>query len=1132
MLSFGLRRRAWTGQRGFPAARLRLEMLEDRQLLSAFTVVNAQDFVPGSLRQAILDSNAQPGPNIIDFNIGAGGAVSIDLALPLPVITSPVFLNGLSQPGGNGTPLIHLVDTRGASIGLRITAGSSTVEGLVIQGFSASGIILDGAGGDLLTDNYIGISGAGALVGVSAGAGNTIRGNVIAGNGVGIECGDGTVVQGNLIGTDPSGTVAVPNGTGVEIDSADAVTIGGTAPGARNVISGNTMSGISLNSPGSGVRVQGNFVGTNTTGDVALPNGTGITATASHLTIGGTIAGAGNVIAGNRAQGILLTGGSANLIQGNFIGTDAAGNAALGNGADGVAISDASGDTVGGTAAAARNVIAGNSTGISVRGTGQLVQGNFIGTDVAGTHGLINQYGVVVMGPGNTIGGTMAGTGNLISGNNYDGILLSGPGAQMNLVQGNFIGTDVRGAVYLGNSTGIAIAGASNNVIGGNAAGAGNTISGNRGDGILIGDATGNVVAGNLIGTDASGTRSVSDLSAGVFLSGANNNLIGGTASGSGNVISGNGTGIAITTSTGNQIQGNRIGTDVTGTRPLANNFFGVWLSFGAEGNLIGGTVAGARNIISANAFAGLYFYMAASNNLVQGNFIGTDVTGTRALGNSGPPGDGIVIASGNRNNTIGGIEPGAGNLISGNDEDGVVIADASTVLQGNSIGTDVTGTRAVGNLGGVAVAANDVTIGGTEAGAGNLISGNQFDGIYISGFANAVILGNRIGTDVTGTQALGNGTDGIFVYDQTGTTATIGGTEAGAGNLISGNLGDGIAIQSTDTTDIVIQGNSIGTDLTGMQALGNTGNGVTIMGGTNDNTIARNLIAFNGHDGVAILGGTGNAVLGNAIFGHDNGLGIELADGGNNDQEFPLLTLAVSDGSTTTVAGTLTSAPSTTFTVELFVNPVCNPSGYGEGEQFLGALPVTTDADGNATFSFTASIGVDPGQLITATATDPAGNTSEFSACAQVTNPNSLRPRQAVARSLNLIEGRQVLGVRPLDAQGGLLQRDHGIGIDAVGQPDAGADDGVVADDRVAAEDGGVGVDDDVVLQRRVALHAADDVAGGVAREAQRPQRHALVQLHVAADVAGLTDDDAGAVVDEEARADAGPRVDVDARA
>ncbi len=193
------------------------------------------------------------------------------------------------------------------------------------------------------------------------------------------------------------------------------------------------------------------------------------------------------------------------------------------------------------------------------------------------------------------------------------------------------------------------------------------------------------------------------------------------------------------------------------------------------------------------------------------------------------------------------------------------------------------------------------------------------------------------------------------------------------------------------------MQGNRIGTDVSGALPLGNGYAGVEFFG-SSDNMIggtvagAGNTIAFNGNSGV-IVGdfSTGNAILGNAIFGHDNGLGIFLF-GGNHGQEFPTITAVSSGGGLTTIEGTLTSTPSTTFHLEFFVDSVCNYNGYGEGERFLASFPLTTDADGNAAFTFTVAVAVDPGRFITATATDPGNNTSEFSACAEVSGLDTFR--------------------------------------------------------------------------------------------------------------------------------------------
>ncbi|HEV3204021.1 MAG TPA: hypothetical protein VGY77_06550, partial [Gemmataceae bacterium] len=151
----------------------------------------------------------------------------------------------------------------------------------------------------------------------------------------------------------------------------------------------------------------------------------------------------------------------------------------------------------------------------------------------------------------------------------------------------------------------------------------------------------------------------------------------------------------------------------------------------------------------------------------------------------------------------------------------------------------------------------------------------------------------------------------------------------------------------------------------------------------------AGNTIAYSGSDGVLVDGGNGNSLRQNSIFASGN-LGIELVNNGNHNQEFPVITSAVSADGMITIEGALVSAPMTTYTIEFFVNSVCNPSGFGEGETFLGSAMVTTDGAGNAGFSITFDGAVDPGRFITATATDPGGNTSQFSQCAEVTGPNS----------------------------------------------------------------------------------------------------------------------------------------------
>jgi titin len=433
-----------------------------------------------------------------------------------------------------------------------------------------------------------------------------------------------------------------------------------------------------------------------------------------------------------------------------------------------------------------------------------------------------------------------------------------------------------------------------------------------------------------------------------------------------------------------NVVEGNYIGVGLDGTQRMSNSI-GVQLS--GSGNRIGGTTAAQRNIISGNDVAGVA--VGGTNNVVLGNYIGTDATGTVAVAN----GDGVQL--GGSNDLVGGTTAAARNIISGNRDTGIRIhvyygdGARSNIVQGNYIGTDVTGAKALANSNGIDFNGSGYgttggwlnLIGGTAPGAGNVISGNRFWGVDI-GSTNLgnVVQGNRIGTDAAGTQAVGNGVDGIAMY---GTSATlVGGTDAGAGNVISGNGRHGISILkpfSSNDTGSTVQGNLIGTDVGGIQPLGNVQDGVHVSG-SNNNTIggdtdgAGNVIAFNGGDGVRLDGGTSNAVLGNAIFGN-GGLAIELLHGANNEQPAPVITAATSGGLTTTIQGALTAAANTTYRLQFFTGS----DGSG-GQRLLGTVQVTTDGDGNASFTATFDTAVDAGMFLTATATDSANNTSPFS--------------------------------------------------------------------------------------------------------------------------------------------------------
>ena len=278
------------------------------------------------------------------------------------------------------------------------------------------------------------------------------------------------------------------------------------------------------------------------------------------------------------------------------------------------------------------------------------------------------------------------------------------------------------------------------------------------------------------------------------IIDGATGNTIGGSAAGSGNVISANsGDGVDDIDANSNMIVGNWIGTNAVGTAVLGNSGDGIYVG-GSSSVVIGGTVEGAGNLISGNATSGIEIN-DSSGTLIQGNLIGLDQTGTLALGNRGA---GMLIDNGSTSNTIGSPAAGGRNFISGNAEGILITGSstAGTDVAGNLIGTNVEGTAAVGNLtAGVVVAGGTgATIGAPDGPAGNVISGNMGDGIDINaGATNTVVEGDYIGTDQTGTKPLPNSGSGVSVDDALG--VTIGGAAQGVGNVISANALAGVSI-------------------------------------------------------------------------------------------------------------------------------------------------------------------------------------------------------------------------------------------------------------------------------------------------------------------------------------------------
>jgi hypothetical protein len=780
--------------------------------------------------------------------------------------------------------------------------------------------------------------------------------------------------------------------------------------------------------------VSGCHLGIDAAGTNSAPNSYGVTAFlgASDNRIGGTNAGDRNVISGNLHFGVFLsdTNTARNTILGNYIGLGIAGTNAVPNVEGGIAIFGASkSNIVGGTVAAARNVISGNGMGIAIADAGSdanVIVGNYIGTDATGTIGVSNKvHGVEIVGgaKNNRVGGTNAAARNVISGNFDYGVVVTDSGTDNTLVQGNFVGTDATGTFAVPNANGIGVfAQARDTTVGG--VGAGNVVSGNFFTGIVITDpgTSNTVVQGNWVGTDVGGTAPVPNTNGISVFNQARNTIIGGTNAGMRNLVSGNhGTGILSTgvDTVGTVVQGNYIGVSSNGTAALGNEGDGISVSSGAQGTLLGGLGAGAGNLVSGNGGTGVALYNTASV-LIQGNIIGADKTGTVALTNHG---DGVALFFCSQS-TVGGATVGAANLISGNAGQGVSIGGgaANNVIAGNLIGTRSNGLSALPNGGSgfyIYGGAQSNTIGGLTAAARNIISGNGQSGMLIlgGGTAGNMVLGNFIGTDVSGNSPLGNAAEGVGLF--TGPQNNqIGGGTAGAGNVIGASGLRGVFISDAGTSYNLIQGNSIGVGANGTTPLTNGLEGVLIVSGAGTNLVglntngsgAGNRIAFSTGAGVYIgyfddTNTVGNMIRGNSI--HDNGgLGIDLlggmeiypygitandaddADSGpNNFQNYPTITNIFASGSLTTIAGSLNSDPDRAFLIDVYRNIAADPSGHGEGEIYAGHASLNTDGSGNGTFSL-AIIGNFAGQYFTATATDSqTGDTSEFSLAQPATN-------------------------------------------------------------------------------------------------------------------------------------------------
>ncbi len=517
------------------------------------------------------------------------------------------------------------------------------------------------------------------------------------------------------------------------------------------------------------------------------------------------------------------------------------------------------------------------------------------------------------------------------------------------------------------------------------------------GNGILLESGGGNEIRGNYIGTNMAGNAELGNAADGIVISGSAGNLIGRTNLANRiNVISGNsGNGVRIMSGGSNQnvVAGNRLGTDAAGTGDLGNGINGVAVSSGSD-NVVGSATFG-DTLISGNGGDGVAITGSGTGTIVQGCYIGANATATAALANDGQ-GVNIGGASGN---TV-----GPANIISGNLQSGVLMISGASgnTVAGNFVGVDGTGAAPLGNaLNGVIVSGSN----GNTIGPNNLISGNGTNGVRLrSGASGNIVKSNVVGVNATITAATPNVAEGVQINDGA-TNNTVGGPGPER-NVISGNGSNGVLFLDATTTGNILQGNFIGTNATASAALPNGASGVAVQADASANTIGgtaagtKNVISLNAGRGVFVESGTGNAILGNTIS-YNGSLGIDLGpagvtpnDAGDPDpganllQNFPLLSSIVLDASSTQVQGSLNSLPSASYRIEFFANLVCDASGNGQGQRPLGFADRATDPGGNVAFVAALPVAA-TGPWITASATDAAGNTSEFSACIPVPGPS-----------------------------------------------------------------------------------------------------------------------------------------------
>jgi len=884
-----------------------------------------------SLREAIKAANANSGADTINFNIPGAGVHRISPVTTLPDITDQVTINGYSQPGASANSLgpadnaVLLIELNGAAIpnccqpGLKFANGSSgsAVKGLVINGFKGNAILI---------------------------------------------ASDNVVVEGNFLGTNPSGTAAIGNLLdAINIQPGGANNLIGADLGgefaARNVISGNAGSGMQIVGS-SGNTVQGNFIG---------------------------IAADGKTPLGNAGDGVFLGSGSSdNLIGGSIVLLDQANIIAF-NGGDGV-LHNQSGNgnelisnSIHDNGGLGINILGGmeNPAGVSVNDTGDHDHGpnnvqNFPTLEISPAPGDNVHFQVGIDSEPNTT---------------YDVEIFSSPscdpsgfGEGERHQYGTIITTDQSGKGVDGFDFSISALTGSYLTATARDLGSGNTSEFSP---CVPAVARVLVVNSTADTDDGACTPFANGCTLREAINAANNDSgvstirfgIAGTGVKTINVLS-----PLPSINTPAVVDGyTQTGSSANSGAPNSVATILIELNGAGAGDTDGLVLFSRSSTVrglAINRFHRFGINISNSDNVIAGNFLGTNTGGTAALGNGG--GISIISASDNR---IGGLNPEDLNVISGNGAgvsgDGIQITGnqtKGTLVLGNYIGVGANGSQPLGNaqFGINLEGAAGSIIGGVIEGAGNTVSANGNTGLRISVSNSNQVLGNFIGTGQGGFGARGNRNQGVRLDNAHDNV--IGGSGPGEPNVIAANAEAGIRLTTSNNNRI--EGNFIGTNSLGSFSLGNTDAGVFVDSGTG-NRITGNSIANNGGLGINLNGG---GLPNDGVTPNDSG---DPDTGPNNLQNFPVLTSAVrTTNNLVAVQGTLNSTPNTTFSIEFSAGSSCDPTLNGEGERSLGHINVTTDGSGNATIATTASAGLISDQFMTATATDPAGNTSEFSLC------------------------------------------------------------------------------------------------------------------------------------------------------